>query len=237
MCTRTVSTLAHVFESAGIATVTIGSIREQLYRSAPPRGLFCDFPLGRPLGVPNDPSFQRRVLDAAFAMLASERPLVRDFPERIEDNATEVLACPLPPRHDPEAHPAVDEARGLRPAYDRAVARFGNRAGAARLVDADAIPSAIEAFVRVADGTPWKEAGIPGVPARVAQDIRGYYELAALEIAGHTPAAWAGYRWFRDQTKTGQVIKAAQRAMRDAGVKAAIWQFLLPLDASAEAPG
>jgi len=56
--------------------------------------------------------------------------------------------------------------------------------------------------------------------------------MAAMEIAGHTPAAWAGYRWFRDQTKTGAVIKQAQQAIKASGAKQPIWQFLLPLDAS-----
>lgn len=212
--------------------MTIGSIREQIYNTAPPRGLFCDFPLGRPLGIPNDASFQRRVLERAFGLLGATSQLVEDFEERIEDDTTQMLMCPLPARHDPDAHPAIDEARGLRPAYDRAVAKHGNRAGAARHLDADGVPGAIEAFIRVAQGTPWKEAGIPGVPARAAQDIRGYYEMAAMEITGHTPAAWAGYRWYRDQTKTGDVIKAARQAMRNAGVKDALWQFLLPMDTS-----
>jgi hypothetical protein len=57
--------------------------------------------------------------------------------------------------------------------------------------------------------------------------------MAAMEIAGHTPAAWAGYRWYRDQTETGQVIKAAQQAMRDAGEKEGLWRFLLSLDSNA----
>ena len=200
---------------------------------APPRGLFCDFPLGRPLGVPNDAAFQHRVLARAFGLLESKQPTVQDFDESIEDTASEVLVCPLPARHDPDAHPAVDEARGLRAAYDRAVAKYGNRAGAARLLDADAVPAAIESFVRVAEGVPWKEAGIPGVPARVSHDIRGYYEMAAMEIVDHTPAAWTGYRWFRDNTQTGAVIKAAQQAIRKSGVKNdALWRFLLPLDAT-----
>lgn len=141
--------------------------------------------------------------------------------------------CPLPARHDPDAHPAVDEVRGLRSAYDRAIAKFGNRAGAARILDADSIPDAVEAFIRVAEGTPWKSAGIPGIPARAAQDIRGYFEMAAMEIAGHTPAAWTGYRWYRDQTQTGEVIKGAQQAMKAAGEKEGLWRFLLPLDAGA----
>ena len=232
MCTRTVSTLAHVLESSGIATITIGSIREQLYNTAPPRGLFCDFPLGRPIGKPNDTGFQHKVISHAFSLLESPTQVVRDFPEIISDNTEENFVCSLPPRFDPNIHPAVDEAKGLRNAYERSIEKLGNRAGAARTLRAEAIPDAVDAFVKVAEGTPWKEAGIPGIPARVAQDIRGYYEMAAMEIASHTPAAWAGYRWYRDQTQTGKVIKAAQSAMKSAGVKEGLWRFLLPLDAS-----
>ena len=55
--------------------------------------------------------------------------------------------------------------------------------------------------------------------------------MAAIEIAGHTPAAWAGYRWYRDQTKAGLVIKEAQAAMKRSGVKEGLWRFMLPLDA------
>lgn len=229
-------TLAHVFEAAGIATVALGSIRKQMVGTAPPRGLACDFPLGRPLGKPNDAAFQHRVLDHAFTLLERSAPGVEDFAEAVTDRETETLACPLPPRHDPDAHPAVDEARGLRAAYDRAVARYGNRVGACRAVGADGIPAAIESFVRVGAGTPWKEAGIPGVPARVAHDIRGYYETAALALADHTPAAWAGLRWFRDATQAGKVIRTAQRTMRDAGVRRDLWFFLLPLDTLQDQP-
>ena len=213
-----------------MATVAFGSIRQHMIGTAPPRGLACDFPLGRPIGKPNDPEFQHRVLAHAFAMLKRTEPGVEDFAESISDEKTEVLACPLPPRHDPDAHPAVDEARGLRTAYDRAIRKYGSRVGAGRAISADDIPSALESFIRISEGTPWKEAKIPGVPARVAQDIRGYYETAALAIADHTPAAWAGLRWFRDSTQAGKVIRAAQQAMKDADVRRDLWFFLLPMD-------
>ena len=170
------------------------------------------------------------MIERAFGLLEREEPVVEDYDVVIEDDDSQPLVCPLPMRVDPNAHPAIDEAKGLRPAYDRAVAKFGNRAGAVRLLDADAVPAAIEAFIRVAEGQPWKQAGIPGIPARVSQDIRGYYEMAALEIADHTPAAWAGYRWFRDQTKTGEVIRKARDAMRESGAKEPLWRFLLPSD-------
>lgn len=224
------STLAHVFEAEGLATVALGSMQRQMEGTAPPRGLYCDFPLGRPLGVPGDADFQHRVLAAAFALLGSDEPVVARYDESIEDAGDTVLACPLPPRSDPDLHPAVDEARGLRGAHDRAIERFGNRMGTGRVVDADHIDEAIAAFVRIADGTPWKEAGVPGVPARVAQDIRGYYETAALGLADHAPAAWEGARWFFERTETGQVILAARAAMRDAEVKTPIWFYMAPGD-------
>ncbi len=221
--------LAHVFESAGMATIALGSQRSQIERTAPPRGLFCDFPLGRPLGRPGDPDFQHRVLEHAFGLVErATQQVVETFPEAIVDDGTSAVSCPIPPRHDPSLPPAVDEARGLRPAYERAVARFGDRIGAQRVVPTDAIPDAVAAFVRVAQGTPWKEAGIPGVPARVAQDIRGYYETAALALVEHTPAAWETTRWFLHHTEAGRAVTGARAAMRDAGEKQPIWFYLVP---------
>ncbi|MEO5898742.1 MAG: hypothetical protein ABIR68_01260 [Ilumatobacteraceae bacterium] len=223
-------TLAHVFEAEGLATIALGSQRNQIANTAPPRGLWCDFPLGRPLGRPGDPAFQHRVLAHAFALLDATGPVYEEFPEAIHDNASEVVACMLPPRHDPDAHPAVDEARGLRPAYDRAVAAYGNRAGTGRVVDADQVPGAVEALVRIAAGVPWKEAGLPGIPARVAQDVRGYYETAVLGLTDHVPSAWAGTRWFFDHTETGRTLLAARAAMRDADVKQPVWFYMAPGD-------
>lgn len=224
------STLAHVFEAQGLATIALGSQRKQIEGTAPPRGLWCDFPLGRPLGRPDDAEFQHRVLAHAFSLLDATEPTVEVFAESIDDDGTEMLACPLPPRHDPNAHPAVDEARGLRPAYDRAVERYGNRIGTGRVVDADQITEVITALSRIAEGTPWKEAGLTGIPARVAQDLRGYYEMAALGLSDHAPPAWAGTRWFLDRTEAGAVLLAAREAMKAAEVKAPVWFYMAPGD-------
>ena len=224
------STLAHVFEAEGIATVAFGSIKNQIESTAPPRGLWCDFPLGRPLGVPLDPEFQHRVLSAAFDLLSSSEPVFAEYDVSIVDDGTEVMACPLPARHDPKAHPAIDEANGLRPAYERAIAKYGNRVGAGRTVEAEEITTAIDAFIRIADGVPWKEASVPGIPSRVNQDIRGYYETAALALSDHAPAAWAGTRWFLDHTEAGKVLMSARQAMADAGEKEPIWFYMAPGD-------
>ncbi len=226
------STLAHVLEENGLATVSLGIVEGQLRSTAPPRGLFVDFPLGRPLGRPADAEFQHRVLAHAFSLLEAEGPVIESFAEPIEDDGA-VLSCALPPVDDPDAHPAVAEARGIRAAYERTVARTEGRVGAHRVVAPDDIPAAIESFIRVADGTPWKEAGIPGIPARVTQDIRGYYEAAALALAEHgsdsspAPGAFEATRWFLTETEAGRVILAARDRMKADGVKQPIWQFLV----------
>ncbi len=184
-------------------------MRPQIERSRPPRALHCEFPLGRPLGRPRDPALQRRVLDAAVALLDTPAvPVLEDFPETITDEAAEPLACPLPPRYDPTLPPAVDEARALRPAWERA-RRAGGGTQVGRVVDADGIPDAVAAFARIAEGMPWTEAGLPGDPAAVAMDIRTYYEEAALALADHVPAARAAESWLYRTTETGAVLKAA----------------------------
>jgi hypothetical protein len=153
------------------------------------------------------------VLDAAFALLDRPAgPVLEDFPEVIEDDADTPLACPVPPRYDPSVPAAVDEARALRPGWDRARAQFGpTQVG--RVVDADGIPDAVAGFVRISEGTPWTQAGLPGDPAVVAMDIRSYYEEAALALAEHVPAARATESWLFRSTETGGVLKAALAAM------------------------
>lgn len=220
------STLAHVLEQAGLATVALGIVRGQLESTAPPRGLFVDFPLGRPLGKPGDADFQHRVLTHAFAMLERTEPGIEVFDEAIPDEGA-LLACPIPPRADGDEHPAVAEARGLRPAYDRAIARYGDKIGAFRVVGPDDVPAAVATFAAVADGAPWKEAGIPGIPARVVQDIRGYYEAVALALSDHVPAAFEATRWFQHETEAGKAILGARKQMEAQGAKQGLWQYLV----------
>ncbi len=69
MCTRAVGGLAHFFEEEGVPTTQISLVRLHTERINPPRALWVPFELGRPLGIPDDPTFQKRVLLAALKLL------------------------------------------------------------------------------------------------------------------------------------------------------------------------
>jgi hypothetical protein len=223
-----VCTLAHVFEAAGLATIVFSSIRRVAERMAPPRALHGEFPLGRPLGKPLDPEFQHAVLAAGFALLErAEGPVLEDFPEVIPSTGAEPLVCSLPARFDPDIPAAVNEARALRGAWDRSVAARG-RSTVGRVVDADGIPDAVAAFVRICEGTDWQEAGVPGNPILAAHDIRSYYMELAAELADAPPGAWAVERWFYDTTEAGKTLLAARRAIRDAGAPQPLWFYMSP---------
>jgi hypothetical protein len=212
-----------------VATVQLASIRTYPERMHPPRALYCEFPLGRPLGKPGDPAFQHRVLEAALSLLERPTgPVLEDFPERIADEAETPLACPLPPRHDPAAPPALDEARGLRAAYDRQLRRSG-RTNVGHVIGPDEVPDAIAAILRIAEGVPLEAAGLPGDTRSVGLDVRSYYEEAALALADHVPAARQAESWLYRQTETGKALRQAQAALRDAGAPRDVWLWLVPL--------
>ena len=126
------SAVAYYLEDAGIATTGISLVRENTAALRPPRFLWVSFPLGRPLGLPGDPSFQRRVVLAALELLdAPAGPVLEDYPEDVPALATDAaVACPV-------SFPARLEGSGtwtaalrneialLRPWHLRAVERRG----------------------------------------------------------------------------------------------------------------
>jgi len=195
----------------------------------PPRALYCNFPLGRPLGKPNDAAYQRRVLDAAFALLdRNEGPVLEEFPDTIAGEADAPLACPLPPHNDPSLPRAVDEAMALRSAYERQLSATG-RTVVGKLFGPDEVPEVVGLFVRIAEGkAPWQELKERGVPRLVAQDVRGYYEEAAMALADHVPGAHQAEAWFFLKTAAGEALRKTALRMRDEGASQADWGFIVP---------
>ncbi len=222
--------LARVFEEAGIATVGLSLVRRQAENIKAPRFLHCEFPLGRPLGKPGDADFQTDVMRRAFDLLPRmDVPVIEDHPDVIEDEVEESATCTIPPRHDPDVHPAVDEARALRPAYQRQLDAAGGRTAIGRVVGVDDLDDAIAKFVAVAEAGTLEAGGFNADSIRAAaQDIRAYYEEAGLALSDHVPAARQIETWFYQETETGKTVKAAALALKDAGADRDTWYYMLP---------
>lgn len=82
MCHQSGGLLQSIIEKAGIATVSISLLTEITQRVEPPRVLAVDRPLGYPLGEPNNPELQKRIMLAALELLARAvaDPLMVEFP-------------------------------------------------------------------------------------------------------------------------------------------------------------
>jgi len=80
MCNQSVGLIQRAIEYAGITTVSLSLLREITEKIRPPRALFVPFPLGYPLGEPDDPPLQLRVMRAAFALLMrNDAPVLENF--------------------------------------------------------------------------------------------------------------------------------------------------------------
>ncbi|MEO1056821.1 MAG: hypothetical protein AAFY28_07895 [Actinomycetota bacterium] len=221
-----------MFEQAGITTVNIGLVRGQLETSKPPRALYVEFPLGRPLGRPDDVELQTAVLTTALELTSrDDGPFIVDYPEVIAEEGDEPASCPMPPRHDPDLHPAIDEARGIRNAYQRNVDTTGRTLlGRVASPDVDGVVTLIEQVIRLESGERLDDIGWDSATAIAAgQDIRAYYEEAGLQLADNVVGARSLESWFYSATEAGQLIRRAQKVMKEQGTADDfVVQYILP---------
>ena len=128
------SVLGHVFEGAGITTVSVALIREHAEKVKPPRALFAPFPFGHSLGKPNDPEYQHSVIAAAFDLLnRPSGPVLVDFQgEAGPKELIQASAVQPSTSTDNGSNPAngtnpADEVTSLRELYERWVTDHDER--------------------------------------------------------------------------------------------------------------
>ena len=208
--------LAHYFESEGFSTVLVGFVREHIEGIAPPRALWLDFPMGRPLGKPNDPAFQARVIRAAFELL--ERPcgpVLEDFPEVIPVKNGR-MGYARPPELVLTTNDIGDvdalltrveqEMDALRPAYEAAVAARGRTTVGASELDISEFAAFIAAFVR--GETPKSpRKGVTPIPMLklVVEDLAAYYTETRTHRDGIDDIETMGC-WFWEETEAGRLL-------------------------------
>lgn len=246
------SALGHYFERAGVPTVSVSLVREHSERIRPPRALWTPFELGRPLGAPGDPAFQRRVLDAALATLAeTEGPVLADFPDDAPASANggdggeaeAAWACPVrfPPPDTPDEGPgagAAREVRGLAPWYERALERRGGRTtvGLCGLEPA----AIVEFLARYAEtgeeASPRADLPFVRFLKYALDDLLAYYQEAATAQPGSTPAGSDLKAWFWGETRASRLFLAVRErgeASADKAVRFIVKGLLVPRGASA----
>jgi len=81
-CHQAAGLLQSIIEKAGVPTVSISLLLDVTRKVDPPRVLAVDCPLGYPLGEPNNPVLQKRIMLAALELLSVpvDNPLIVSFP-------------------------------------------------------------------------------------------------------------------------------------------------------------
>lgn len=195
--------LGHFLERQGIPTAGISLVREHTETIRPPRALWVTFELGRPLGIPDDPDFQRRVLRATAELLErSDGPLIADYPEEIAEPADFTgWACPIA-----LAPTAVDtlaaEIDRLATWHDQATAKTGRTTVGVSGLDMPAAGTLLSAAL---------EGELPPAQAlkEAVDDLRAYY----LEAASAFPDPGTSRMrkaWLWDETLFGKALLALQ---------------------------
>lgn len=195
--------LGHFLEREGIPTVGISLVREHTETIRPPRALWVTFELGRPLGIPDDPAFQRRVVRAALDLVGrTDGPLIADYPEHVAEEADFTgWACPinLAPSATDTLAAEIDR---LAVWYDRAVAAHGRTTVGVSGLDMPAAGKLVAAALAgpLPAAQPLKQA---------IDDLKAYY----LEAASAFPdpgSSRTRRAWLWDETILAKSLLALQ---------------------------
>src|SRR6201992_2123440 len=190
-----------MLEERGFSTVAIASVRAQAEKTRPPRALWTTSQLGRPLGEPENASFQRRVLLAALGLLerTDGQGILEDFAE------------------DP-------------PVWRAAQTRFGRTQVGLIFQAPAAWPGFATRFLAV-ELPAVPELDTPALALRMlCDDIKAFYGEAA-QAEGPAPSAHQIDAWFWRQTVAGTLLIALREvamASENNALKTVGGRFFVP---------
>ena len=210
-----------MFEEHGLVTTSISLVREHTEKVKPPRALFVPFPFGQPLGKPNDPELQTRVMRAALSLLDRDAgPVLEDYPEDIyADQDINLAQASSVSQKDVSADVAF-EVTTLRPYYEQWVAAHAGRTslGVTRVDQRRfrGLVRLLEAYAenREIDVPEWnKDVPLPQFVRWAADDLKAFYLEARMQ---QKPAAsfqeLNGWLW--SETALSNLLRAVRDRMR-----------------------
>jgi hypothetical protein len=232
--------MAHMLEERGLATTVLALVLPQVEKTRPPRAVMTPFMLGRPLGEPNDPAFQRRVLMQALCLLErTDGPVILEhFPDdnpswfdRADWSPAVALPVPVKPVTSREWEAALrSELALVFPAWERFKARFGRTTVGLSGQPPDGWPAFTTAFL---------DGGLPTVSGHatpalalrfLSDDLKALYS-EAVQADGGPPSARQIDGWFWGQTIAGQLLialRAAAMQSENTALKTVGGRFFVP---------
>jgi hypothetical protein len=219
--------LAHYIEDEGIPTTQISLIRTHTEKIKPPRALAVPFELGRPLGAPNEPAFQRRVLHEVLKLLErTSGPVLEDFPDAPPGNSADVdtegwacpvnFAAPLDDLGDADLvyQSLLQEVNLLRPWYDEAVKAYKRSSFGISGATPEECARVIADVLIDPDGTapPIEGEAIGTGFKRMADDMRYFYTEAAIARPDQRSSDIEVANWLWGETTLGKVLVAIRDA-------------------------
>jgi hypothetical protein len=198
-----------------VPTAQISLIREQTAAIRPPRALWVPFMLGRPFGAPNEPDFQRRVLQHLLSLFERPAgPVLEDFPEDAPGSRGESsFACPVSfastrPRDGGLVGAVLEEIAELGPWYE--LARRRRRRTTVGVFGGGVEPAALHvvSYLKGAPEAPPNPAWSAGMAVkRACDDLKAYYYEAVAAQPGNLDAR-AIESWFWSETAAAKALLA-----------------------------
>lgn len=175
----------------------------------PPRSLWVPFDLGRPLGSPDDPEFQHRVLRQLLGLFWHDTgPVLEDFPEDAPEAALEGWTCPIPqaPSNaitDGPLGALRQELNHLAPWYE-ARRRHGGRTTVG--ASGEAIEQSLARLARALETDLQALDEVRALKLAV-EDLKAYYLEAAVERPDQVSRRDSA-DWLWQGTRLGESLKA-----------------------------
>lgn len=225
--------LSHYIERGSegrVATTGVSLIREHAEGMKPSRSLFVPFPLGRPMGSPDQPDFQRDVLLTSLRLLESAtETTLADYPHDAPTSGDDPWACavaiaPPEPANESEAlrDQLVAEIRQLAPWHAESRKRRGRSTvgvSGASLEQIEDLATLLADFATGAEPADGEIDWNHPMPVRLkfaSDDLRAFYhESATAQPGANYPTDADLNDWLFNQTLLGTVLRQIVGRMRE----------------------
>ncbi|MFC1946339.1 hypothetical protein ACFLXY_00290 [Chloroflexota bacterium] len=193
-------------------------MRPHTEKIKPPRALWVPFELGHPLGAPDNPEFQRRVLmDLINLLERPSGPVLEDFPDDEPESGEEIiLACPV---NYSDYYKEIGEAdgrlkalnmeiSGMRSWYDMAVNQRKRTTMGVSGIEIEKLGDFIYSFVKGEEpDNPRDDISLPYTLKLAVEDLKSYYVEGITAQPGQSGVSSQKISdWFWDETVAGKVL-------------------------------